>query len=91
MKLNERKKSKKKTRKLNHEARRLLVPKTRFGRNVSFSQRHTSRQFKPNLQWVKIELDGKTLRLQLSARQIRTLYKEKPSAKLWAQLRKLAR
>lgn len=78
------------TRKLNHRTRRSLVPKTRFGRNVSFSQRHTSRKFKPNLQWVTVEVDGRPLRLQLSARQIRTLYKEKPSSKLWAQLRKLA-
>ncbi|WP_448335003.1 large ribosomal subunit protein bL28 [Bellilinea sp.] len=78
------------TRKLNHKARRFLVPKTRFGRNVSFSQRHTSRQFKPNLQWVTIEVDGKTLRLQLSARQIRTLGKERPCKKLWAALKQLA-
>lgn len=79
------------TRKLNHKTRRALVPKTRFGRNVSFSQRHTSRRFKPNLQWVTVRLDGKPLRLQLSARQIRTLYKEKSSAKLLAELRKLAK
>jgi ribosomal protein L28 len=78
------------TRKLNHKSRRSLVPKTRFGRNVSFSQRHTPRQFKPNLHWITLEVNGKPMRLQLSARQIRTLYKEKPSVKLWAQLRKLA-
>lgn len=78
------------TRKLNHKTRRSLVPQTRYGRNVSFSQGHTSRQFKPNLQWITLEVNGKRMQLQLSARQIRTLYKEKPSAKLWAQLRKLA-
>jgi ribosomal protein L28 len=79
------------TRKLNHQTRHSLVPKTRFGKNVSFSQRHTSRRFKPNLQWVTVEVNGKPLRLRLSARQIRTLYSGKSSAKLWTQLRKLAR
>lgn len=77
------------TRSLNHKIRRALVPKTRFGRNVSFSMRHTSRTFKPNLQWVTVEIEGKRLRLRLSARQIRTLTKEKPSRKLWARLREL--
>lgn len=76
--------------KLSHKIRRAIAPKPGFGKRVSFSQRHTSRQFKPNLQWVTVEVDGKPLRLQLSARQIRTLGKEKPSKKLWAQLRKLA-
>jgi len=77
-------------RKLNHKTRRALAPKPGFGKNVSFSQRHTARQFKPNLQAVTIEVNGKPLRLYISARQIRTLGKEKPSKKLWAQLRKLA-
>ncbi|GAB4484095.1 MAG: hypothetical protein Fur0016_07870 [Anaerolineales bacterium] len=77
-------------RKLNHKTRRAIAPKPGFGKRVSFSQRHTSRQFKPNLQTVTVAVGGKPLRLQLSARQIRTLGKERPSKKLWAQLRKLA-
>lgn len=76
------------TRRLNHTVRRAIAPKTRFGRRVSFSQRHTRRAFKPNLQWVTVEIDGKRVRLQLSARQIRTLSKENPSKKLLAQLQK---
>lgn len=78
------------TRKLNHKTRKALKPPTRFGKNVSFSQRHTSRVFKPNLQWITVEVGGKSMRIQLSARQIRTLYKEKTTKKLWAQLRKLS-
>jgi len=77
--------------KLSHKTRRSIVPKTHFGRRVSFSQRHASRRYKPNLQWVTVEVDSKSVRLQLSTRQIRTLFKEKPSKKLWAQLRKLAK
>lgn len=76
--------------KLNHKSRKVLAPKTRFGNNVSFSQRHTRRAFKPNLQWGTIEVNDKILRLRLSANQIRTLSKEKPSGKLWKELRKLA-
>lgn len=77
------------TRSLNHKTRRALAPQTRFGRNVSFSMRHTARAFKPNLQWVTVEIEGKRLRLRLSARQIRALTKEKPARKFWAKLRDL--
>ncbi len=45
------------TRSLNHKTRRALAPKTRFGRNVSFSMRHTTRTFKPNLQRVTVEIE----------------------------------
>ncbi len=77
------------TRRLNHQTRRLLRPKTRFGRNVSFSQRHTPRTFKPNLQWVTVQVGSKRVRLQLTARQIRTLTKETSSNKLLSRLRKI--
>lgn len=76
------------TRKLNHKARRALMPKPGFGNRVSFSQRHTSRQFKPNLQWVTVMVDGNPVRLQLSARQIRTLVKEESSGKLLVAIKK---
>lgn len=78
------------SRKLNHHTRRALAPKTRAGRNVSFSQRHTPRVFKPNLQWVTVEINGQSLRLRLSARQIRALTKQNSPKKLWAALRELA-
>lgn len=55
-------------RKLNHKTRKALAPKTRFGKNVSFSQRHTVRKFKPNLQTVTLWIDGKPIRVKLSAR-----------------------
>ena len=77
-------------RKLNHKTRRSVAPKPDFGKSVSFSQRHTARQFKPNLQWVTVDVNGKRLRLKLSARQIRSLSNGKPSKTLWEQLRKLA-
>jgi large subunit ribosomal protein L28 len=77
-------------RKFNHKTRKLLAPKTRFGHNVSFSQRHTSRVFKPNLQWVTIIVEGKPVRLLLSARQIRTLAKVDPAKDLQMKLRKVA-
>ncbi|MCE1254378.1 MAG: 50S ribosomal protein L28 [Anaerolineae bacterium] len=75
---------------MNHHSRKILAPKTRFGNKVSFSQRHTRRTFKPNLQWVTLDVNGKSLRLLLSARQIRSLGKETPAKKLWANLRELA-
>jgi ribosomal protein L28 len=78
-------------RKFNHKIRRLLAPKTHFGHNVSFSQRHTSRVFKPNLQWVTLHIEGKPVRLLLSAWQLRTLAKEHPAKALQMQLKNLAR
>jgi large subunit ribosomal protein L28 len=77
-------------RKYNHKFRRTLAPKTRFGHNVSFSQRRTARVFKPNLQRVTLDVDGKPMRLLLSARQIRTLSNERSGKDLQAKLRKLA-
>lgn len=47
-----------------------------FGHNVSFSQRHTQKVWKPNLQAKTIEIDGKNLKFKLSTQAIRTLKKK---------------
>jgi large subunit ribosomal protein L28 len=62
-------------RKINHETRRQLAPRVQVGNNVSFSQRKTRRIFRPNLQWATIEVNGKMVRMRLSAKQIKTLCK----------------
>jgi len=48
-----------------------------FGKNVSFSQRHTSKVWKPNLQKKTITVDGHKISLKLSTNAIRTLKKKK--------------
>ncbi len=47
-----------------------------FGSNVSFSQRHTKKVWKPNLQTKTIIVDGKKLQLKISTQAIRTLKKK---------------
>ena len=47
-----------------------------YGNNVSFSQRHTKRVWKPNLQAKTVMVDGKRVRLQLSTQAIRTMKKK---------------
>jgi large subunit ribosomal protein L28 len=47
-----------------------------FGNNVSFSQRHTKKVFKPNLQTKTVIVDGKKTRLKVSTQAIRTLRKK---------------
>ncbi len=47
-----------------------------FGSNVSFSQRHTNKVWKPNLQNKTVVIDGKKVRLKLAAQTIRTLKKK---------------
>ncbi|HUD03334.1 MAG TPA: 50S ribosomal protein L28 [Patescibacteria group bacterium] len=47
-----------------------------FGNNISFSQRHTKKVWKPNLQSKTIIVDGKKIKLQVSANAIRTLKKK---------------
>lgn len=47
-----------------------------FGSNVSFSQRHTKKVWKPNLQTKTFVLDGKKVTMKLSAQAIRTLKKK---------------
>jgi len=46
-----------------------------FGHNVSHSKRATKRQFKPNIQRVRVEIDGKVRRMYLCTRCLRTLNK----------------
>lgn len=45
---------------------------TAFGRNVSFSKRHTSRMFKPNVHRKAIVVDGVTKRINMCTRCLRT-------------------
>ncbi|HSX53192.1 MAG TPA: 50S ribosomal protein L28 [Patescibacteria group bacterium] len=47
-----------------------------YGSNVSFSQRHTKKVWKPNLQNKTITVDGKKLKLKVSTQAIRTLKKK---------------
>ena len=46
-----------------------------YGNNVSFSQRHTKKVWKPNLQAKTIIIDGKKASMKLSTQAIRTLKK----------------
>lgn len=46
-----------------------------YGNNVSFSQRHTKKVWKPNLQTKTIIIDGKKTKLKMSTQAIRTLKK----------------
>lgn len=47
-----------------------------FGNNVSFSQRHTKKVWKPNLQTKTIFVDGKKVKMKISTQAIRTLKKK---------------
>lgn len=44
-----------------------------YGSNVSFSQRHTKKVWKPNLQSKTIMVDGRRVKLKVSAQGIRIL------------------
>lgn len=46
-----------------------------FGHNVSFSQKKTKRQFKPNVQRITVYEDGRKVRKFLCTRCIKTLSK----------------
>jgi large subunit ribosomal protein L28 len=46
-----------------------------FGHNVSHSKRATKRQFKPNIQRVRVRVDGQLRRMYLCTRCLRTLNK----------------
>lgn len=46
-----------------------------FGHNVSFSQRHTQKIWKPNLQTKTLVIDGKKVKMKVSTQAIRTLKK----------------
>lgn len=47
-----------------------------FGSNVSFSQRHTKKVWKPNLQTKTILVDGKKITMKISTQALRTLKKK---------------
>jgi large subunit ribosomal protein L28 len=47
-----------------------------YGNNVSFSMRHTKRTWKPNLQTKTVMIDGKKVKLKVSAQGIRILKKK---------------
>ena len=47
-----------------------------FGSNVSFSQRHTKKVWKPNLQTKTISIDGRNVTMKISTQAIRTLKKK---------------
>jgi large subunit ribosomal protein L28 len=46
-----------------------------FGNTVSFSARHTRRRFNPNIQTVTVVKDGKTQKIKLCTRCMRTASK----------------
>lgn len=47
-----------------------------YGNNVSFSQRHTKKVWKPNLQSKTLTIDGRKVTLKVSTQAIRTLKKK---------------
>lgn len=47
-----------------------------FGRNVPFSQKKTNKVFKPNLQKMTFEMNGKKVTMKLSTQAIRMLKKK---------------
>jgi len=47
-----------------------------YGNNVSFSQRHTKKVWKPNLQAKTLVVDGKKVTMKISTQAIRTLKKK---------------
>lgn len=47
-----------------------------YGHNVSFSLRRTKKVWKPNLQAKTVIVDGKKVKLKVSASAIRTLKKK---------------
>ncbi len=47
-----------------------------YGSNFSFSQRHTKKTWKPNLQTKTLLVDGKKITLKISTQAIRSLKKK---------------
>ena len=47
-----------------------------YGHNVSFSQRKTSKVFKPNVQKKTLIIDGQKLKVNVAASTLRTLKKK---------------
>lgn len=57
--------------------RKVTRAKPQFGNNVSFSQRKTRRQFKPNMQTKRIFVPSlkRTVRIRVSVAELRTIDK----------------
>lgn len=47
-----------------------------YGHNVSFSQRHTQKVWKPNLQVKTLTVDGKKVKVKISTNALRSLKKK---------------
>jgi large subunit ribosomal protein L28 len=47
-----------------------------YGSNVSFSQRHTKKVWKPNLQTKTLTVDGKRVKVKISAHALRSMKKK---------------
>jgi large subunit ribosomal protein L28 len=47
-----------------------------FGNNVSFSQRHTKKVWKPNLQIKTLTINGEKVKMKVSTQALRTLKKK---------------
>ena len=47
-----------------------------YGNNVSFSQRHTKKVWKPNLQTKTLTVDGRKVTMKVSTQALRTLKKK---------------
>jgi len=47
-----------------------------YGHNVSFSQRHTKKVWKPNLQAKTLTVDGKKVKVKISTNALRSLKKK---------------
>jgi len=50
--------------------------KKQHGNNVSFSQRHTKRVWKPNLQVKTLTVDGKKVKVKISTSALRSFKKK---------------
>ncbi|MCX7706678.1 MAG: 50S ribosomal protein L28 [Anaerolineae bacterium] len=46
-----------------------------FGHNVSHSMRHTKRRWNPNIQHMRLSVDGREQRLYVCAKCIKTMQK----------------
>ena len=47
-----------------------------YGSNVSFSQSHTKKVWKPNLQTKTVVVEGKKVKMKINTQDIRTLKKK---------------
>lgn len=47
-----------------------------YGNNVSFSQRHTKKVWKPNLQTKTLTVNGRKIKMKVSTQAIRSLKKK---------------